>query len=904
MGNTQETIEVKIKALVAGLREVQKLQTEIKGIEKLAGKKLSVNVSGTDRALKFIRELFPAADGVIDRLQGIEKASGASFGNMVVGAGLAGAGLLALGNALYSALQQLDKLIDDTIEAGSRFHDLSVESGLSVETLSGLQSQARQSGTDLETLSKGVFFLQKNLQSASEGNKELRRTFAELGITDVDAALKDTEGTFRKVLKALAEITNEGKRNATGAEVMGRGYESLRNFVADLNGEVDETIDTSRALGLVMSNEAAAAADQLGDQLQLLKDRAEALRLKFGAELLPVMEDFLDTIEARLNRNAKDFEQWADRVGVAADMVKGVMVLAETMTFTGASQAEKDAARGSRLAGVAIENVVAARKRSGDFSPRASGGGKGGGGGKTKPSDPEDTFDSALGVGRAQLESSFNNLKDWLERANKAVEQKLKERLISIKDFFQEQESLQTDAVAAEIEKIEGLQYAEKLRHDHELDRIKGDQQKKKLTEDQAFAKRVNENNKNKEATLKLEEQLIILGRERAEISDRIAQAEKEANAALSEEIGDFLEQFNELNGRTSQNVMRAIHDRLDPLLERIIEEQGEDSPLANLIKQFIELTSASARIDELIGRAGRAQGSFETRAAEIDSRTEANVISEARARREINALLQETIEKQSVIYQQALAIAEASQNPQEILRIRRLIAELEKLKRAQVSLGQELKNAAINSAVDGLANLFSNIARDASNAKEYVRDFFASFLEELNRAIIRMLVMKAIMAVLGFLGGGGDVTSWDPDTGIAIPGNAEGDMHSATPGGRIIRVAEGGYDEVVLTTDPRHRIRTERLLAAFLSRTGMLSPFARGGFASGESILASITSGIPRLAAGDFISNLPEPNFAALTGGNHTTNFNFRERQNGQSRIPSRAAFRDAARMLKGTTT
>jgi hypothetical protein len=907
MAALEQTIEVKIRALVSGLREVQKLQTELKGIERAAGKKLSVNMSVTERALRFVRELSPAADGVINRLKGIEKASGSSFGNIVAGAGIAGTALFTFGSILYNVLQSLDKLAKESIEAGSRFHDLSVESGVSVETLSGLNSQLRQSGTDAETLSKGIFFLQKNLQSAADGNKQLRQTFAQLGIKDVNAALTDTEGTLRTVLKSLAAMTDEGKRNAAGAEVMGRGYESLRNFVADLNGDVDGAIEKSRRLGLVMSTEAAEGADRLGDQLQELKDRSEALRLKMGTELFPLMEDFFDTIGARLDRNAREFENWKDEASGSVRVVFGLLNLISGINHLvlGVTPEELDNARAERYAGVAVNKVEdALRKKGRGGSSAGSGGGKSRGGAKTKPGEPEDTFDSELGLERTRFERSFNLLKDALERENTEVEAKLKERRISIQSFYEEQERIQKDTVDGEIKKIGELAEVERKRFAHALEEIERKEKSHKLTTDQGNAKRIIEENKNKEASVKFEEQLVILSRTREEISARIARNEKEASDALSQVTSDFLDEVNQLNGRTSQVAIRAINERLQPLLDKIIQEEGEDSPLVKLLQGFIDFASDRARIDELIGRAGKFDAVFQARAAEVQTNVAQNVIAEERARRELNALMQEYADKQLVILRQALAIAEVNQDQEQIFNVRRRIAEIEKLKNAQQSFNQELKNTAINSAVDGLTNMFANIARDASNAKEYVRDFFASFLEELNRVIIRMLVMKTIMAVIGLLSGGGDVEglSFDGFIDDAPTGLAEGDMVSATPGGRIIQVAEGGYDEVVLTTDPKHRGRTERLLAMFLSRTGLAAPFARGGFISGESILSSVTSRIPRLSAGDFISNLPEPAFAGAEGGfTQINNLKLPREDARRTRIPSKAAFRDAVRTLRG---
>jgi hypothetical protein len=55
--------------------------------------------------------------------------------------------------------------------------------------------------------------------------------------------------------------------------------------------------------------------------------------------------------------------------------------------------------------------------------------------------------------------------------------------------------------------------------------------------------------------------------------------------------------------------------------------------------------------------------------------------------------------------------------------------------------------------------------------------------------------------------------------------------MIPATAGGKLIQVAEGGYAEVVLSTDPKHRTRSAGLLGDYLKRTKLIPQFAAGGF-------------------------------------------------------------------------
>jgi hypothetical protein len=81
----------------------------------------------------------------------------------------------------------------------------------------------------------------------------------------------------------------------------------------------------------------------------------------------------------------------------------------------------------------------------------------------------------------------------------------------------------------------------------------------------------------------------------------------------------------------------------------------------------------------------------------------------------------------------------------------------------------------------------------------------------------------------------GGD-TSGLPDYNPNNSGSAAvGGFFTARPGGRYVQLAEGGYDEVVLSTDPSQRGRMMGLLSAYLRMTGLHGgSFAAGGFMSG----------------------------------------------------------------------
>lgn len=65
----------------------------------------------------------------------------------------------------------------------------------------------------------------------------------------------------------------------------------------------------------------------------------------------------------------------------------------------------------------------------------------------------------------------------------------------------------------------------------------------------------------------------------------------------------------------------------------------------------------------------------------------------------------------------------------------------------------------------------------------------------------------------------------------VELPGRADGGWMEAARGGRIYHTAEGGHDEMVLSTDPSKAKRQSALLGAYLKRSPGVASMAAGGF-------------------------------------------------------------------------
>jgi tape measure domain-containing protein len=120
-----------------------------------------------------------------------------------------------------------------------------------------------------------------------------------------------------------------------------------------------------------------------------------------------------------------------------------------------------------------------------------------------------------------------------------------------------------------------------------------------------------------------------------------------------------------------------------------------------------------------------------------------------------------------------------------------------------------------LNGLAPGLGNIFSSIGNGTSFSTSVVGAEIFS---------------PASTGMEGFNPGG-------------IISHARGAMIPATFGGKLIRVAEGGFSEMVLSTDPKYKDRTAGLLARFIDRTNIVPKYAAGGWADGANWRDSVAS-------------------------------------------------------------
>lgn len=256
----------------------------------------------------------------VDKTSQVVKQIGAGVGKLE--SQFSALGAAVTGFAALAGVSAFTGMVSSAIEAADSMNDLSKKTGLAVETLSGLELAAKQSGTDLEGVSLAINKLGINI--AKDGEK-----FARLGIT-----AKEPLEAFKQLADVVSKIEDPQKRAAVAAEALGKSWQSAMPMLAEGGQKIQEMVDKGTDLS-GMTKELAEQSDQFNDQMAELQLSFSSAAKRITLEMLPALnklskefalgiqnsDGFFDAIqkygltnpfqshEAKLAQLKKEFEQ-------------------------------------------------------------------------------------------------------------------------------------------------------------------------------------------------------------------------------------------------------------------------------------------------------------------------------------------------------------------------------------------------------------------------------------------------------------------------------------------------------------------------------------------------------------------------------------------------------------------
>ena len=203
------------------------------------------------------------------------------------------------------------------IDLAGHLQDLSEQTGISAQTLSGIQSVLEESGTSVDAFAKGIFTAQKNI---GQGSNEVKKAIQDLGLDFNQLRAASPERFLELVAGALGSIEDPITRNTLGAQLLGRAFKELSPALAQVAGQLDEL----RAKGMSEAN--IKSLEQFGDAvgritlgLKIATAAPLAGLTDFVSNLFTTMEDVQKRIKENVAKIHRDLEKSVKPQGITSD---------------------------------------------------------------------------------------------------------------------------------------------------------------------------------------------------------------------------------------------------------------------------------------------------------------------------------------------------------------------------------------------------------------------------------------------------------------------------------------------------------------------------------------------------------------------------------------------------------
>ncbi len=233
---------------------------------------------------------------------------GASFRNTTTEVGrLARRGAVVVGGLAAATY----KLADDTASLGDQVAKQADAMGIGIEALQELQYSAERSGVSTDALTASLGTMNKNIGDAARGLGRARKAFEQLQLSPDELASMAPDAAFELLADRLAQVEDQSERTSLAMQIFGGQGQALNVMLRDGAAGVRALRDDARALGFVLGEDAARAAEVFKDAQLDAQLASRGLRTTIGSELMPVVTDVMREFTGWVKTNREPVQELA-----------------------------------------------------------------------------------------------------------------------------------------------------------------------------------------------------------------------------------------------------------------------------------------------------------------------------------------------------------------------------------------------------------------------------------------------------------------------------------------------------------------------------------------------------------------------------------------------------------------
>lgn len=246
--------------------------------------------------------------------------------------------------------------IKQSIDAADAAAETAQAIGISIEAYQSLSYAASTAGVEQESLTGALTKFNKTISQAAAGGKKQAAAFADIGVSvrDANGNLKDADKVLLEVADKFQGYEDGANKAALAQDLFGKSGAKLIPLLNSGKEGITDLMTEAQKLGLVMSAENAAAADQFNDSLTALDGIGRGMANNLAADLLPALND----ITGLMLDLADNSDEAAESTSGLGDVLKVVTSLA--IALGGHLQAE--------AIGIAGLAAAATQAASGEFA--------------------------------------------------------------------------------------------------------------------------------------------------------------------------------------------------------------------------------------------------------------------------------------------------------------------------------------------------------------------------------------------------------------------------------------------------------------------------------------------------------------------------------------------------------
>jgi len=202
--------------------------------------------------------------------------------------------LSAVAVGFYGATGVLFAFVAEATSAADALLDMNAETGISVESIQELGFAAALSGSSTEAMTASLAGLAKVSGDAARGLGKGKKAFDELGISVKDSSgnVKTADILFGELRDSFARLGTDQATQKSIIAALGLDPSTLQLLNAT-SEEVAVLVEKSRALGIVTTEQAQAAAE-FQDSLDTAKFAVSAISQQIAIGLAPTMQRITD----------------------------------------------------------------------------------------------------------------------------------------------------------------------------------------------------------------------------------------------------------------------------------------------------------------------------------------------------------------------------------------------------------------------------------------------------------------------------------------------------------------------------------------------------------------------------------------------------------------------------------